>query len=316
MYAEFEDDPKVQMLPEALQARLVKVFCTRCKEEKLTDMQRAFKWRISLEEVAETKKVFLANGFIDADWNVINWNKRQFLSDSSTERVRKYRQALKQNETFHETDGNVTVTALEQNRADADQTQKRKDSPEFQWANDLIVRMFDFYCEALDRDRKRYTLTDKRKEKALLRIRERFKVHKGDKAKVENDIVRAIENLAGSDFHRSGGYIDWEAQIFRSAEEFEKRLTWSRPNGKTQSFDRGVRSEQAIHQRASARASDPESNSGVGLADVLRAQSGANRVDGKNVLPGAVRSDIGPGRGTGAADPKGNKNVAKPAGAA
>lgn len=109
-YSEFEDDPKVQMMPEAMQCRLVKVFCSRCKESRLTDAQRAFKWRISLGELAETKVLFLDQGFIDDQWNPIAWNRRQFLSDSSTERVRKHRQGLKQDETLHETKRNVTVT--------------------------------------------------------------------------------------------------------------------------------------------------------------------------------------------------------------
>jgi hypothetical protein len=42
-YSEFEDDPKVLMMPEPMQLRLVKVFCSRSKEVVLTDAQRAFK---------------------------------------------------------------------------------------------------------------------------------------------------------------------------------------------------------------------------------------------------------------------------------
>ena len=100
LYSEFEDDPKVQMMSEADQRRLVMLFCQRCKEQKRTDSQQSFKWRVSLDELARTKAVFLANGFIDEDWNILNWDKRQFLSDSSTERVRRYRSARKQDETL------------------------------------------------------------------------------------------------------------------------------------------------------------------------------------------------------------------------
>lgn len=123
MYAEFADDPKVQMMSEAFQRRLTMLFCSRCKEENLSDEQRAFKWRISLEELAETKHQFTSNHIIDDHWNIINWNRRQFLSDSSTERVRKHRQALKQDETLHETVVPVTVTAPD---TDTDTEQKHK----------------------------------------------------------------------------------------------------------------------------------------------------------------------------------------------
>lgn len=105
-YAEFEDDPKVQMMPENMQRRLAMLFCERCKEEKRTEAQRAFKWHISMSDLSETKTLFLELGFIDDKWNLENWNKRQFLSDSSTDRVRKFRanHVMKQDETLHETE--------------------------------------------------------------------------------------------------------------------------------------------------------------------------------------------------------------------
>jgi hypothetical protein len=110
LYSEFSDDPKVQMLPEAMQRRLVMLFCSRCKGETLQETQRAFHWRISMAELQETKACFIEQGFMDDKWNVINWNLRQFLSDSSTDRVRKHRAALKQDETLQKRDETVTVT--------------------------------------------------------------------------------------------------------------------------------------------------------------------------------------------------------------
>ena len=81
-YHEWDSDPKVQSMSEPMQRRLAMLFCSRCKEETLQEQDRAFHWRISLEELAETKQVFMDKGFIDADWNLINWNSRQFISDS------------------------------------------------------------------------------------------------------------------------------------------------------------------------------------------------------------------------------------------
>lgn len=100
LYSEFEDDPKVQMMSECDQRRLVLLFCQRCKEQKRTDSEQSFKWRVSPDEVARTKKVFLEQGFIDEDWNLVHWDKRQFISDSSTDRVRRFRSVRKQDETL------------------------------------------------------------------------------------------------------------------------------------------------------------------------------------------------------------------------
>jgi hypothetical protein len=117
LYSEFADDPKVQMMPETMQRRLVMLMCSRCKEETLQETQRAFHWRISMEELTATKELFITNGFIDQNWKLLNWNRRQFLSDSSTDRVRKYRQGLKHDETLQM----ANVTAPEQNRTDTEQ---------------------------------------------------------------------------------------------------------------------------------------------------------------------------------------------------
>jgi hypothetical protein len=100
-YSEFEDDPKVQMMPEVMQLRLVKVFCGRCKEVKLTDAQLAYKWHITATELAETKALFIENGFIDEHWEPLNWNKRQYLSDSSTIRTKRYRERKRTSQERH-----------------------------------------------------------------------------------------------------------------------------------------------------------------------------------------------------------------------
>ena len=88
LYSEFADDPKVQMMTEAMQRRLVMLMCFRCKDATLHATQLAFYLRISASELAETKALFIENGFIDEDWELPNWNARQFISDCSTERSR------------------------------------------------------------------------------------------------------------------------------------------------------------------------------------------------------------------------------------
>lgn len=127
LYGEFATDPKVQMMDEAMQRRLVMLFCLECSNgietfhvtERATSI--AFALRVSEAILAETKVVFLARGFINDDWTLRNWSARQYRSDSSTARVRvhrdKKRQQAKQGETLPERSSN----GLEQNRADTEE---------------------------------------------------------------------------------------------------------------------------------------------------------------------------------------------------
>lgn len=121
MYSEFAHDPKVQMLSEAMQRRFIMLLCARCNDsETLQDHEVTFLLRITEEEWLETKRVFLAKKFIDDNNNILNWEKRQYRSDSSSERVKRHREAKKQ---LHETECNVSVTPqnrTEQNRTDTE----------------------------------------------------------------------------------------------------------------------------------------------------------------------------------------------------
>ena len=126
LYAEFATDPKVQMMDESMQRRLVMLFCLQCSNgiETFHETEReaaiAFALRISDEELAETKALFIHKGFIDSDWSLRNWNKRQYVSDSSTARVRKHREAKKQAQKEDETLLKRSSNALEQNRTDTE----------------------------------------------------------------------------------------------------------------------------------------------------------------------------------------------------
>lgn len=126
MYSEFSHDPKVQMLSEVMQRRYVMIMCLRCSNslETLHETELAFHLRISDADLAETKATFIKKGFIDSSWNLLNWDKRQFASDSSKARVAKHRALLKekQNDT-----GNcdVTLQKRQSNALDTEQIQNR-----------------------------------------------------------------------------------------------------------------------------------------------------------------------------------------------
>ncbi len=93
LYSEFSHDPKVQMMSEAMQRRYIMIMCLRCSNDLVTlhVTELAFHLRITDAELAETKELFISKGFIDEEWNLLNWDKRQFKSDSSTERVSRHR---------------------------------------------------------------------------------------------------------------------------------------------------------------------------------------------------------------------------------
>lgn len=137
MYSEFATDPKVQMMSEQDQRRLVMLFCMRCNGDvTLHETHIAFHLRITIEEWRKTKEVFIANGFIDSDNKLLNWDKRQYRSDSSLERVRKHR-SIKRNGDV--TNCNVTVTA--QNRTDTEQNRTLERS-DFQKVYEAAIDIF------------------------------------------------------------------------------------------------------------------------------------------------------------------------------
>lgn len=121
MYGEFATDPKVQMMSEADQRRFVMLLCLRCSNDGVTlhETEIAFQLRISNEEWATTKALFLSKGLIDEECMPTSWDRRQFVSDSSRARVAAHRAKKKQA-------CNVTVTPPDTDTdTDTEQDQKR-----------------------------------------------------------------------------------------------------------------------------------------------------------------------------------------------
>ena len=127
LYSEFAHDPKIQMLSEAMQRRYVMLMCLRCSEvlETLHETEIAFQLRLSTDELDETKQLFISKNFIDKHWNLLNWDKRQFVSDSSTMRVAKHRNKKKQVSNVDETLQKRPSNAID---TDTEQIQKRTTS--------------------------------------------------------------------------------------------------------------------------------------------------------------------------------------------
>lgn len=94
MYHEFASDPKIQQMTEAMQRRYIMLLCLQCAETLSTLKERdiAYQLKLSGAELAETKDELVDCGFITSDWVIVNWEKRQFLSDSGAARQREFRQ--------------------------------------------------------------------------------------------------------------------------------------------------------------------------------------------------------------------------------
>ena len=130
LYSEFAHDPKIQMLSEAMQRRYVMLMCLRCSEtlETLHETEIAFQLRLSEAELIETKNLFISKNFIDKQWNLLNWDKRQFVSDSSTMRVRKYRDKKKQPSNADETLQKQPSNAIDTDTDTDTESNKKKEN--------------------------------------------------------------------------------------------------------------------------------------------------------------------------------------------
>lgn len=110
------DDPKVQRLPLHLFKFWVNLLCIASQREgKLPDLiDLSFSLRINEKQAQYSLKELLSRGLIDQLDGYLsphNWNVRQYISDVSTERVKRFRKR-------HET---VSVTPPD---TDSEQTQK------------------------------------------------------------------------------------------------------------------------------------------------------------------------------------------------
>jgi len=116
MYSEFATDPKVQMLSESDQRRLTMLFCLRCNDHvTLHDTEVTFLLRISNDEWQVTKALFVERGFTNESNEILNWDKRQFTSDTSKNRVAAYRERKKQSSNV-----DVTLQKQKSNAIDTD----------------------------------------------------------------------------------------------------------------------------------------------------------------------------------------------------
>ena len=99
-YAEFAGDPVVQSLAFEDQRHFVMVLCLKCSGALDRDLPPKRRNAIILRGLGldissgeEAQRRLMEVGLIDKNWQPTGWNKRQYVSDVSTPRVRKYRES-------------------------------------------------------------------------------------------------------------------------------------------------------------------------------------------------------------------------------
>jgi hypothetical protein len=133
MYAEVAGDPVIQSLAFEDQRHYFILLCLKCNgtlDRKIAPdhRERIITRGLGLDHVvaAEVKRRLAEVGLIDQKWQPKGWDKRQYQSDVSTDRVRKYRN--------NKDTGNVTETDRETvgnsfgNAPDTEQIQNTTDT--------------------------------------------------------------------------------------------------------------------------------------------------------------------------------------------
>ncbi|WP_461314570.1 hypothetical protein [Bradyrhizobium embrapense] len=123
------NDPKVMRLSEAMRWHWVSLLCVASKHDGTLPpaQEMAFLLRSTPQRVAAIVAELVAAGLLDAleggTFAPHNWEGRQYKSDSSTKRVQKHRDKLKQQaDAAGNVSEAVTVTPPEQSRTETEQS--------------------------------------------------------------------------------------------------------------------------------------------------------------------------------------------------
>jgi hypothetical protein len=97
VYNDLVDDPKVQRLDPTLFKALVNLWCLASANDGVLPPidEMAFKLRMKPEKAQQVLNQLRAVGLVDDDERGArphNWDKRQFTSDGSTSRVKRFRE--------------------------------------------------------------------------------------------------------------------------------------------------------------------------------------------------------------------------------
>ncbi len=117
LYHRIIDDEKIRLLAFEDRWHFIALCCLKADgllddpESSLKERKIAVKIGVQARELDEIRRRLSEVGLIDESMSPVAWDELQFISDTSTERVRKYREKTKISSTKQE--GNVSVTPQE-----------------------------------------------------------------------------------------------------------------------------------------------------------------------------------------------------------
>lgn len=122
MYGEMPDDPKIGTLTDSQFRTWVELLCAACKAEdngntKLTE--KTINWALRRDvlcDVTELSQRGLVTINSDGEYIIKAWSKRQYKTDSSAERTRKYREKKKEESSKQAAPKACDVTVTEARR--------------------------------------------------------------------------------------------------------------------------------------------------------------------------------------------------------
>ena len=131
LYNDIVDNHKIRMLAFEDRWHFVAIMACHSQElgggDEFFERSLAIKLGVQVRELEEIQRRLMDVNLIDANWIPIGWDDRQFLSDNSKARVKKYRekQRLSKSVTEVKRDCNVTVT-VQDTDTDTDTEQKKE----------------------------------------------------------------------------------------------------------------------------------------------------------------------------------------------
>jgi hypothetical protein len=131
LYSELLEDPKVQTLPPDLFKHWINLLCLASKNEGLLPPPAdiSFALRLSAGTTTDVLSKLLKAGLLERKSGIYqphNWNKRQYKSDVSTDRVRAFRERFR---NVSGLDSETVSAAVSETRSDTDSdTEDRSES--------------------------------------------------------------------------------------------------------------------------------------------------------------------------------------------
>jgi len=141
MHADAVDDAKLRLLAFEDRWHFVALLCLKAEgmidaDTATRDRLIAVKLGLTVREADEVKRRLCEIGLVDENWQPVAWDKRQYISDTSTDRVQKHRKTKEiraKRETVVKRFRNVAETPPETDTESDTESEKIKSEKDLDW---------------------------------------------------------------------------------------------------------------------------------------------------------------------------------------